>query len=39
MGFWREVTVNKMFLWEGIKPHSYDVWTEEIMEVRKKPGL
>ena len=38
-GFWREVTVNEMSLWEGIKPHSYDVWTEEIMEVGKKPVL
>ena len=37
--FRREVIMNEICLREGIKPHSYFVWTKEFIEVGKKPGL
>ena len=35
-GFRREVTVNDLCRREGIKPHSYYVWTKEFMEAGKE---
>ena len=35
-GFRREVAVNELCRREGIKPHSYHVWTREFMEARKE---
>jgi transposase len=35
-GFRREVTVNDLCRWEGIKPHSYYAWTKEFMEAGKE---
>ena len=35
-GFRREVTVNELCRWEGIKPHSYYAWTKEFMEAGKE---
>ena len=35
-GFRREVTVNDLCRWEGIKPHSYYSWTKEFMEAGKE---
>ncbi len=35
-GFRREVTVNDLCRWEGIKPHSYYSWTKEFMEAGRE---
>ncbi len=35
-GFRREVSVNDLCLWEGIKPSAYYAWTKEFMEAGKE---